>query len=177
MTTTTITHDDELTARTTKKILVVANATIESSVLRETIGRRVTHAAPAEVLIVAPALNSRLRHWVSDEGEARLAAERRLHRCLDRLAVLEVDAAGTVGDADPLLAISDALHTFPADEIIIATHPEGRSHWLARSLVKRARARFSVQILHIVVDAVRRQEYLVGPVGVELARSRLPAAA
>jgi len=47
---------------------------------------------------------------------------------------------------------------FPADEIVVATHPEGRSNWLARHLVGRARARFEPPIHHVVVDAAGRRE-------------------
>jgi hypothetical protein len=57
-------------------------------------------------------------------------------------------------------AIADALEVFPADEIIIATHPQERSHWLAHDLVFRARARFDQPVLHIVVDLDRRREYV-----------------
>jgi hypothetical protein len=38
---------------------------------------------------------------------------------------------------------------------VIATHPESRSHWLARDLVGRARRRYRQPILHVVVDLDR----------------------
>src|SRR5438045_4044035 len=76
----------------------------------------------ADVLAVAPALNSRLRHWLSDDGEARRVAEERLAACLDRLERSGAHASGRVGDADPVQAIADALPTFAADEILIAAH-------------------------------------------------------
>ena len=56
--------------------------------------------------------------------------------------------------------MADALHAFDADQLMIATHPEGRSNWLARNLVVRARDRFALPIRHIVVDAARRDEYV-----------------
>ena len=74
----------------------------------------------AEVLVVAPALNSGLRRWLSDEDEARRRAEQLAAAFVDLLASVGVHATGCVGDADPLLAIADALPTFPADEIVIA---------------------------------------------------------
>lgn len=104
---------------------------------------------------MAPALNSRVRHWLSDEDEARRAAEERLRRSLDLLDEAEISAEGVVGDADPLQAIDDALRIFPADEIVVSTHPEGRSNWLARGLVERARRRFTQPIVHVVVDDAR----------------------
>ena len=53
-----------------------------------------------------------------------------------------IDARGEVGDGDPLQAIEDALRTFAPDELVISTHPEGRSNWLERGVVERARERF-----------------------------------
>ena len=137
------------------RILVIANETVESDVLRNVLPRS------AKVTIVAPALNSRLRHWVSDEDEARDAAEQRLARCLDRLRRDGIEADGSIGDADPLQAIVDALHHSSAETIVIATHPRGRSNWLARDLVDRARRRFGVPIVHVVVDAARGDEYVL----------------
>ena len=48
-----------------------------------------------------------------------------------------LDARGEVGDGDPLQAIEDALRTFAPDELVISTHPEGRSNWLERDVVER----------------------------------------
>lgn len=71
------------------------------------------------------------------------------------LAESGVVARGVVGDADPLQAIEDALRGFPANEIVISTHPPGRSHWLERGLVEQARLRFAVPLSHVVVDLAR----------------------
>jgi hypothetical protein len=51
-----------------------------------------------------------------------------------------------------LQAIEDSLKLYAADELIIATHPEGRSNWLERDLVQKARARFHQPIRHVVVS-------------------------
>jgi hypothetical protein len=58
--------------------------------------------------------------------------------------------------------MEDALRTFGADEIIISTHHEGRSHWLERGIVEKARERFAVPITHVVVDLDREQEEVRG---------------
>ena len=137
-----------------RRVLVISNETVEAEILRETIAAR---ASATQVLVVAPALNTRLRHWLSDEDPARRAAERRLSGALAGLRAAGVDVDGWVGDADPLLAIEDALAIFPADELLIATHPEARSNWLAHDLVGRACARFSLPVLHLVVDGVGAQ--------------------
>ena len=93
-----------------------------------------------------------MRTWTSDEDGARAAAQQRLDASLARLRQDGVQATGEVGDGDPLQAIEDAVRTFTPDEIVISTHPEGRSHWLERNVVGDARARFDVPITHVVVD-------------------------
>ena len=90
--------------------------------------------AHAEVLVVAPALNSWLRHWLSDEDPARRRAEKRVAALVEQLQRTAAHVEGRVGDADPLQAIADALPTFPADEIVIAARPE-RSTKLVDDLV------------------------------------------
>ncbi len=135
----------------TRRILVVANETVTSGVLYETIRARARNGA-THVLVVAPALNGRLQHWISDEGDARRAAGERLVACLDKFRSNGIEANGIVGDPSPMLAI--------ADELVIATHPEGGSNWLARDLIRKARRRFGLPVLHIVVDSTRSLEYV-----------------
>lgn len=140
-----------------RRILVVANETLAGSALRELVERRAT-GVREEVLVVCPALNTPLKHWVSDEDAARAAAQARLDDCLARLAAAGVAARGEIGDGDPLQAIEDALRTFPADEIVVSTHPEGRSNWLERGVVAGARERFDVPVWHVIVDLERERE-------------------
>jgi len=134
-----------------RRILVVANETVGGHTLRSLILER-SLDVQEQVLVVTPALNSPLRHWTSDEDDARAAAQERLDASLAKLSEAGVEASGEVGDGDPLQAIEDALRTFGADEIIISTHPEGRSNWLERGVVEKARERFAVPIRHVVVD-------------------------
>ena len=140
-----------------RRILVVANETVAGHTLRSMILERSLDVRE-EVLVVTPALNSPLRHWISDEDDARAAAQERLDSSLAKLADAGVVARGEVGDGDPLQAMEDALRTFGADEIIISTHPEGRSNWLERGVVEKARERFAVPITHVVVDLEREDQ-------------------
>src|SRR5919109_1939575 len=140
-----------------RRILVIANETVGGHTLRSMILEK-SRGVREEVLVVTPALNSPLRHWVSDEDQARADAQQRLNASLAELAQAGVQARGEVGDGDPLQAIEDALRTFGADEIILSTHPEGRSHWLERGVVDAARTRFVVPITHVVVDLERERE-------------------
>jgi GABA permease len=73
------------------------------------------------------------------------------------LSLIEIDklglrARGEIGDSDPNVAIEDALRVFPADEIVISTHPPHRSRWLEHGVVERARREIDLPIAHVVVD-------------------------
>ena len=140
-----------------RHILVIANETVGGRRLSDEINRR-AEGYSEQVLVVCPALNSPLRHWASDEDPARAAAQGRLESTLSRLRELGIDARGEVGDGDPLQAIEDALRTFGADEIIVSTHPPGRSNWLEKGVVDRARQRFAVPITHVVTDLEAERE-------------------
>ncbi|HEX2427012.1 MAG TPA: hypothetical protein VHI53_03745 [Gaiellaceae bacterium] len=105
-----------------------------------------THLSGTKVLVVAPALNTWFRRWLSDEDGARRRAEERAAVFADRLEQSGVHAEGRAGDGDPLLAIADALSTFPADQILIAALP-GRSSQMTEELASRARARFALPTL------------------------------
>jgi hypothetical protein len=63
-----------------------------------------------------------------------------------------VFARGDVGDGDPIQAVDDALRIFPATEIIVSTHPAGRSNWLEKGVVDRCTQRFRLPVTHVVVD-------------------------
>jgi hypothetical protein len=133
------------------RILVVANETVGGEELHDLL-RAKSAGMREDLLVVCPALNSKLRTWTSDEDGARAAALERLEESLSALAASGVQARGTVGDGDPVQAVEDALRSFPADEIVISTHPPGRSNWLEAGVVERVEARFDLPVAHVVVD-------------------------
>ncbi len=141
-------------AEPTRRILVVANETVGGEELLALLGHKAA-GMREDVLLVCPALNSRVRTWTSDEDGARAAAQSRLDASLAQLAESGVTARGEIGDGDPLQALEDALREFPADEIVLSTHPPGRSHWLEQGVVELARQRYDVPITHVVVDLGR----------------------
>lgn len=130
-----------------RRILVIANRTCPCPTLLEEIVRRA--GADGEVLIVAPALNSRLRFLTDDTDRAERAAEERLTSAVSSLREGGVSAEGAVGDANPVQAAEDAMRAFPADEILLSTFPPGESNWLERDLVDRATERFDVPVTHL----------------------------
>jgi hypothetical protein len=104
-------------------------------------------------MVVAPALDSRTRFWTSDNDDAIARAERVQQKTVERLGEDGVDAVGDTGEADPLLALQDALATFPAEEILIVTRPEGDQNWAEEDLVEQAQGRFDVPVRQMEVGA------------------------
>jgi hypothetical protein len=134
------------------RVLVVANETVGGEALLDEIRDRCRNRQ-SEILVVTPALpTSRAAHWASDTDEATELARQRME--LSRLALdaQGLTARGEIGDADPNIAIEDALRVFAADEIIISTHPPERSRWLEHGVVERAREQIDLPISHVVVD-------------------------
>ena len=133
------------------RILIVANETLSGRALRNEISQR-GHGGEALLKVVCPALNSKIRHWTNEEDAARAAAGERLQALLAHLRGEGFDVDGDIGDDDPVQAMEDGLRRFPADEVIISTHPPGRSNWLERDVVERARQRCDIRVTHVVVD-------------------------
>ncbi len=133
-----------------ERILLLANRTCPCSELHELLHER--SAANARVVIVAPALNGRLAHAVSDTDGAVQAARVRLATAVDHLRERGIEAEGIVGDSDPMLAIGDALSQFAADEIVISSWPPGRSNWLEKNLIEKAREGFGIPVHHVVSE-------------------------
>jgi hypothetical protein len=134
------------------RVLVVANETVGGEALIDEIRRR-CRDRDCEILVVTPALAaSRASHWASDVDEAIELARQRMELSLIAIGELGLKARGEVGDSDPNVAIEDALRVFPADEIVISTHPAERSRWLEHRVVERAREEIDLPIAHVVVD-------------------------
>lgn len=134
------------------RVLVIANQTVRGRALLSEIQNRCRGRA-AEILVVTPVLtSSHLKHWASDVDEAIEVAEQRRDDTVRAIEELGLSARGEVGDSEPNVAIEDALRGFPADELIISTHPPERSRWLERGVVERARREVDLPITHVIVD-------------------------
>jgi hypothetical protein len=144
-------HVEQLGGAGQRRVLVVANETVGGQELLSAIST-LALTQQTEFLVVCPALNSRLKTFTSDEDPAREAAQQRLDETLARLASVGIEARGEVGDGDPLVAVDDAVRTFGPNEIVLSTHPPGRSNWLERGVVESVRAHYDVPVTHVVVD-------------------------
>jgi GABA permease len=143
-------HVEALGAPGERRVLVVANETVGGEELLSAIST-LALTQRTRFHVVCPALNSRLKTYTSDEDPAREAAQERLNLTLERLSSVGIEASGAVGDGDPLVAVDDAMRTFGPNEIVISTHPPGRSNWLERGVVESVQARYDVPVTHVVV--------------------------
>jgi hypothetical protein len=132
------------------KILALVSEPIDASALRSALGG--DDLEGAEVLVVAPALNSRRRFILADPDPAIERAEEVQVETVERLGEEGVDAAGNTGESDPLLALQDALATFEADEIVLFTHTGGKRNFLEEGLVDEATERFDPPVRHLIVE-------------------------
>jgi hypothetical protein len=135
------------------RVLVIANQTVGGRALLDEIANR-SRGRNSEIFVLTPALaRSRAAHWSSDTDEATELARQRMELSLQAIEESTgLRARGEVGDSDPNIAIEDALREFPADEIIISTHPPNRSRWLEHGVVSRARDEIDLPVTHVVVD-------------------------
>ena len=134
------------------RLLVVAGEPLDDPAVIEQIagiaaqGRGVAgDPGEPELRVLAPARMSRLDRWASDVRAARRGGQRVLAISLGTLAAAGFDASGRLGDADPVLAIEDELHSFPAREVVLVDGPG-----LGRSQVEEVRRRLDrpVRELH-----------------------------
>jgi hypothetical protein len=134
-----------------RKILAVVSEPVSGDALRSAIGG--DPSDDAEVLVVAPALNSKTRWLLDDPDPAIGRAEEVQEETVERMDEEDVDAAGGTGESDPLLAIQDALATYDADEIVLFTHPQSDRNWLEEGIVDEAKERFGAErVSHFVVE-------------------------
>jgi hypothetical protein len=134
----------------TKRILVVLDPAVgEAAAVRAMLDREA-----AEIHIVAPILPSRLAWLTNDDGDATAAAEQQLDHALAAADDAGLAAAGSIGSDDDLLTvIGDALARFPADEIVLATLPDEKSHWRVEDFAGKVRERHGKPLRELALTA------------------------
>jgi hypothetical protein len=127
------------------RLLALTAEPISAELLRSVVGDL---PDDAEVLVVAPATTSSpLRFWVSDVDGAIARAEEAQVESVERLEEGGIDATGEVGESDPLLAVQDALASFPADRIVLFEHEATERHYREDGgLAAVVRERFGVPV-------------------------------
>jgi hypothetical protein len=136
------------------KVLVVTSEPVSAGDLRQALSGSVD-ADDVEVMVVAPALqSSALRFWLADVDEAIERARETERETVQRLSRegVAVDDSET-GESDPEQAIADALARFPADEIVVFTHPEGEEHYREDVDSELLEQRFKLPVRRAIVGS------------------------
>ena len=132
------------------KLLVLTPEPIDAELLRSAVDEDIEGA---EVLVISPASNeSKVAFWVSDSDEAIEEAETAQVDTVERLEEEGIDAAGDTGESEPGVAIQDALATFPADRIVIFSHPEGDRDYREDEGLADAESRFGIPVTHALIS-------------------------
>jgi hypothetical protein len=151
------------------RILVVANRTLGSSDLLQSIQDRMAKG-PCEFTLLVPAaahnhretsletLTRRMTHMSAPTG-ARGAEEAdyeharaRVAFGIEQLQKLGADVDGEVGNANPLTAVEDALSRRKYDEIILSTLPKRVGGWLSQDLPQKVTRKFTGPVTVVKVS-------------------------
>jgi hypothetical protein len=137
-----------------RRVLVVANRTLQGEDLAEILASRAERGA--ELHVIAPIIVSRARYIASDVDRELQEAQVRLAAALAWATEAGYEASGKVGDPNVAFgAIEDELRNFAADEVIISTYPEGKSNWLETGIVQRLRDQLDIPVTHVITDLDR----------------------
>ena len=99
-----------------------------------------------EILVMSPALPSRLEWLASDTDKTREKADERLMDLMGQLDDDDTEVKGTVGADDPMLAFEEAVAEFNPDHILVVLRPDERSGWQESGLVDALVDRFDVPV-------------------------------
>jgi hypothetical protein len=109
-----------------RNVLVVSTVEGAEDAIREQLGGDVD-----EVKVVVPAVRQGVLDWLANDERAFAHAQEVAERTAEALPGETVEAVA--GEADVDLAIRDALATFPADEIVVAVHPQDEAGTVERA--------------------------------------------
>jgi hypothetical protein len=128
------------------RYLVVSDLMVGSNQLKDFVRNRTGDEGSRFYLVVPTIPDRRRLAW--DESEAHLVARRRLVNGLDWMRELDPDAAGEIGDVDPIMAVEDALRTTSYDAILLAVRE--RPHRRRLHVAARARQAFDVPVVDVL---------------------------
>ena len=128
-----------------RNVLVVANVTATSDDLVRALSER-AQREPTSFTLIVPA---------TPAGGGRAAAAGQLAEALDSLASAGLEIQGSVGHADPIVAVTDAWDPRAYDEIVVSTLPMRFSKWLHAGLPERISRMTGAPVSHVVSQPPR----------------------
>ncbi len=121
-----------------RNVLVVSSVPDIPTQVRDSLGGDV-----GEIKVVAPAVKQSRLQWLTNaEDDARAEAERTAEQVAQATADEAEHVEAEAGDSDPLLAVEDALRTFPADEIVVVLRAGEDASWLEEGAADTIAERF-----------------------------------
>jgi hypothetical protein len=136
-----------------RSFLVVANVTATSEELLDALRKR-AEQEPVSFTLIIPATPS---------GGGREAATAKLEEALGQLRSAGLEAEGSVGNADPILAVTDVWDPKRYDEIIVSTLPMRFSKWLHAGLPERIGKLTDAPVTHIVSQPPKPEPEVAPP--------------
>ena len=131
------------------RLLVIADAACDERVLCEEISARIYGVVA--IHLVVPVRVSPLHFLTDDESKEWREARQSMLTSIDLLQRRGLSTTGSVGSDKPLESMTDALGSFPATHVLLATPPAEESYWLERDLLAKARALTTVPVTQVVV--------------------------
>jgi hypothetical protein len=129
-------------------ILVVAHQTAATPALLEAVRER-ARSGPATFHLVVPRQAHGMHKVVDPQDSGDDEANEVLCDALPKLREASGSrVTGSLGDAEPLCAIQDAVNLGDYDEIIISTLPRRVSRWLRLDLVSKTKA-LGLPVTHV----------------------------
>jgi hypothetical protein len=136
--------------RQQRRLLVVADSHCNECVLCDEILARLGDGV---VHVVVPVRVSHLHFLTDDENLERREAEQAMLHTVALLQQRAAAATGSVGSDKPLESMTDALGSFPATHVLLATPPEEESYWLEDGLLTKARTLTRIPVTEVVVPS------------------------
>lgn len=130
-----------------RDVLVISSSEWPVPELRAALGDDI-----GELRVVVPTVRQSRLQWLTNaDDDARQDADDAASSIADALP--SRDAEASAGDADPLLAVKDALRDFAADEVIVVTRPDEEATWLEEgSSAEIARALGGLKVTRLTVS-------------------------
>ena len=134
-----------------KRLLVIVDSQCNTNALCDEI--LASHGDAVATHVVVPVRVSHLHFVTDDENQEWREARRSLLHTVGLLEQRAAVATGSVGSDKPLESMTDALGSFPATQVLLATPPEEESYWLERDLLAKARSITRIPVRQVVVPA------------------------
>jgi hypothetical protein len=129
-------------------LLVLASEPVDAAAVRSALDGEDVEGA--QVLVVSPAVNeSPVAFWMSDADEAIADAEDTARATADALSAEGARTRAKAGESEPLLALQDALATFPADRILIFAREGDEARYREDDVAGEAQQRFGVPVTEV----------------------------